>query len=168
MMMFQKFKRNQLILIYVNIVVTSIFGGILIYLIIADPDILVYLIYPYLVFELTWLIARHHFLYVKPKQWLFRRIQVIQTTIEEPLPEKFPIEAAKMNFLGDTYIFEGKKIHQKLIKAKDTSHVYLFPKLEKLHSKNEYKIVAIYLDWVIVKDLSRKTFLTHLTNVEFI
>ncbi|MFU8793008.1 MAG: hypothetical protein ACNA7K_03200 [Acholeplasmataceae bacterium] len=165
--MYQKFKRNQLILIYVNIVFTSIFGGILIYFIVARPNILFYLIYPYLVFETVWLISWYHIRHIKPKQWLFRRVQVIQTEISNPLPDKFEIGVSRMNFLGDIYILDGVKIHQKLVRAKDTTHVFLFPQLEKLHSKNEYKIVAIYLEWVIVKDLSRKSFLTHLTNIEF-
>lgn len=167
-MMYQKFKRNQLILIYVNIVLTSIFGGVLIYFIIARRDSLLYLIYPYLVFETVWLISWHHIRLIKPKEWLFRRVQIIKTEIIDPLPDKFEMRSAKMNFLGDTYIWEGLKIHQKLLRAKDTTYAYLFPQLEKIHNKNEYKIVAIYLEWVIVKDVSRKSFLTHLTNIESI
>jgi hypothetical protein len=166
--MYRKFKLNLWILIYLNIAVSSIVFGVIITLSITNPDLLVYVIYPFLVFELVWAISYHHNQYFRPRRWLFRKVQVITTDVEEPLPDKIDVKYLKMTFLGDIYKDKRQKIHQKLIKSKDESFAYLFPMLETIHHQNEYKITAIYLHWVVIKDLYGRAYITHLNNLEAI
>jgi hypothetical protein len=163
--MYLFFKRSQLVLIYLNIIVSSLILGVIIYNAITSPDKLINVIYPYLVFELIWAIAFYHFRYVFQKKWLFMRVEVTQLDMPKTLPEKIDMQNIRLSYLGDTYKYNKQSIHQKLIKEKDTEFAYLYPVLEKIHYKNEYRIMAVYLEWAIVKDSSNKSYLTHLQNL---
>jgi hypothetical protein len=164
--MYTFFKRSQYILIYINIILSSLFFGFVIFLIIALPNRLVNAIYPFLVFQMIWAVTFYHFRFVYQKRWLFKRVEVIALEIPKPLPEKIEIDQIKLTLIGDALRYKKQNIHQKLIKEKDPNYLYTYPPLQKIHSKNEYKITAIYLEYAVVKDLNSRYYVTHLKNLE--